>query len=162
MPSWTFHGHPGEAAETKAKAEAHAADLRGKGFHGVKVVRHKTMGARGGPSYTVKWKSVDNPRRVRSSVSSPYRMRRADGEWRIFRMVPAYGFHPANVKRTGIEEFYGIAERRKDAADIVRELNSKRNPRRVRSNSITLRNLASVKITRHRDGTVGIVARRKA
>ena len=36
------------------------------------------------------------------------------------------------------------------------------NPRRVRSNSTTLRNLASVKITRHRDGTVGIVARRNA
>jgi hypothetical protein len=36
------------------------------------------------------------------------------------------------------------------------------NPRRVRSNSTTLRNLASVKITRNRDGTVGIVARRNA
>jgi hypothetical protein len=32
--------------------------------------------------------------------------------------------------------------------------------KRVRSNSTTLRNLASVKITRNRDGTVGIVARR--
>lgn len=36
------------------------------------------------------------------------------------------------------------------------------NPRRVRSNSTTLHNLASVKITRNRDGTVGIVARRNA
>jgi hypothetical protein len=34
------------------------------------------------------------------------------------------------------------------------------NPRRVRRNSTTLHNLASVKITRNRDGTVGIVARR--
>ena len=32
----------------------------------------------------------------------------------------------------------------------------------LRSNSTTLRNLASVKITRNRDGTVGIVARRNA
>ena len=36
------------------------------------------------------------------------------------------------------------------------------NARRVRANSTTLRNLASVKITRNRDGTVGIVARRNA
>jgi hypothetical protein len=36
------------------------------------------------------------------------------------------------------------------------------NPRRVRRNSTTLRNLALVKITRNRDGTVGIVARRNA
>jgi hypothetical protein len=39
----------------------------------------------------------------------------------------------------------------------------KLNPsRRVRSNSTTLHNLSSVKITRNRDGTVGILARRNA
>jgi hypothetical protein len=37
---------------------------------------------------------------------------------------------------------------------------SRANSRRVRANSATLRNLAVVKITRNRDGTVGIVARR--
>ena len=99
--------------------------------------------------------------RNRDGTVGKWRMRRDDGEWRIFRMVPAYGYHSADVRRQGIEEFYGTAERRTDAAQIVRELNRK-NPRRVRSNSTTLHNLASVKITRNRDGTVGIVARRNA
>jgi len=65
-PHWSFHGHPRERAETRAKAEAYASDLRSKGFSLVRVVSHKTMGARGGPWYTVKWSvPKGNPRKVK-------------------------------------------------------------------------------------------------
>jgi hypothetical protein len=51
--------------------------------------------------------------------------REQDGDYLVYRMTPAYGFHPESVRRKGIEERYGTYERRKDAAEDAAEMNRK-------------------------------------
>jgi len=83
-----------------------------------------------------------------------------------YKKPPTWAQQVAYEKKLAALENSEMAKRMRAEIDRLTELNrrplEKKNPRRVRSNSTTLRNLASVKITRNRDGTVGIVARRNA
>ena len=38
------------------------------------------------------------------------RYNRDDGVWEVYRRVPAYGFHPPNVRRSGLVEVDGTYE----------------------------------------------------
>ena len=87
------------------------------------------------------------------------------------RDFPQWLGSPWKLRGMGSSELDSLLDEAKTAREPVdtaacdrldREMRIYSNPRRVRSNSTTLRNLASVKITRNRDGTVGIVARRNA
>ena len=120
-----------------------------------------------------------NPRRVRSNSTTLFDKEAWDAAATVRALNARHGVGAARKGavisytlgsdgkvwafiRRSADDWMGTPRRVPDrvVARFLKRTNS--NPRRVRSNSTTLRNLASVKITRNRDGTVGIVARRNA